>query len=123
MQSLPAVVSRFGLLEKSVKSADYNLVTMHRLLVKGGSTIVLFAPESVVQKNGAVLQGAVSSDLGLVWNKDGVARLFGSQQADALNFYKAPSSLVLVTADRFVRPSQIASTSTQSFPANFYSLF
>jgi len=70
-----------------------------RLLVKGGSTIVLFAPESVVQKNGAVLQGAVSSDLGLVWSKDGVARLFGSQQADALNFYKAPSSLVLVTAD------------------------
>ena len=85
---------------------------MHKLLVKGWSTIVLFAPESVVQKNGAVLQGALSSDLGLVWTKDEVARLFGSQQADALSFYKAPSSLVLVTADRFVPPSQIASTST-----------
>lgn len=68
---------------------------------------MLFAPESVVQKNGAVLQGAVSPDLGLVWSKDGVSRLFGSQQADALNVYKAPSSLVLVTADRFVRTSKL----------------
>lgn len=70
--------------------------------MQGGATVILFAPEAVVQSNPALLQAAVSPDLGLVWSKDGVARLFNSQQPGALNLYKAPTSLVMVTADRFV---------------------
>lgn len=73
-----------------------------RLLVQGGATVLVFAPESVIQKNATLLKAAVSPDLGLVWSKDGVARLFASKESGASNLYKAPASVVLVTADRFV---------------------
>lgn len=77
------------------------LVSGFRLLVQGEATVVVFAPESVVQKNAALLKAAVSPDLGLVWSKDGVARLFACKDSGASNLYKAPTSVVLVTADRF----------------------
>ncbi|KAG0617381.1 hypothetical protein M758_5G185700 [Ceratodon purpureus] len=70
-----------------------------RLLVQGGATVVVFAPESVIQKNAGLLNASVSPDLGLVWTKEGVARLFASKEDGAPNLYKAPSSVVLVTAD------------------------
>nr|PNR37393.1 hypothetical protein PHYPA_020502 [Physcomitrium patens] len=70
-----------------------------RLVIQGGATVVVFAPESVIQKNAGVLKAAVSPDLGVVWSKEGVARLFASKDAGAPNLYKAPSSVVLVTAD------------------------
>ncbi|XP_024399305.1 uncharacterized protein [Physcomitrium patens] len=73
--------------------------TSTRLVIQGGATVVVFAPESVIQKNAGVLKAAVSPDLGVVWSKEGVARLFASKDAGAPNLYKAPSSVVLVTAD------------------------
>ena len=63
------------------------MVTMHKLMLKGGLTIMMFAPKSVVQINSkqwCSSPGAISSDFGLEWSKDGVARLFDSQHADAL---------------------------------------
>ena len=62
---------------------------------------MVFAPESVIQKDAGLLNASVSPDLGLVWSKEGVARLFASKEVGAPNLYKAPSSVVLVTADRF----------------------
>ncbi|CAK9216639.1 unnamed protein product [Sphagnum troendelagicum] len=50
--------------------------------------------------NPALLEAAVSSDLGIAWSKDSVAHLFASHMPQAANLYKTPSSLVLVTADR-----------------------
>jgi len=70
--------------------------------VQGGATVVVFAPESVIQKNAGLLKAAVSPDLGLVWSKEGVARFFASKESGAPNLYQTPSSVVLVTADRFV---------------------
>jgi hypothetical protein len=70
-----------------------------RLLVQGGATVLVFAPESVIQKNATLLKTAVSPDLGLVWSKEGVARLFASKESGASNLYKAPASVVLVTVD------------------------
>ena len=63
--------------------------------------MLVFAPEAVIQKNATLLKAAVSPDLGLVWSKDGVSRLFASKEFGASNLYKAPTSVVLVTADRF----------------------
>lgn len=71
-------------------------------MVSGGATVVVFAPETVIQKNGGLLKSAISPDLGVIWSKEGVARLFASKEAGATNLYKTPTSVVLVTADRFV---------------------
>lgn len=62
---------------------------------------MVFAPESVVQKNVGLLNASVSPDLGIVWSKEGVARLFATKELGAPNLYRAPSSVVLVTADRY----------------------
>jgi len=70
-----------------------------RVVVQGGATVVVFAPETVIQKNGGLLKAAISPDLGVIWSKEGVARLFASKEAGATNLYKTPSSVVLVTAD------------------------
>jgi hypothetical protein len=92
-------MSLAALAAPSVTSRDA-LPLFSRLLVQGGSTVLLFAPESLVQNYPALLKAAVSPDLGIVWSKDGVARLFATHQPQAANLYKTPSSLVLVTADR-----------------------
>ncbi|CAK9256200.1 unnamed protein product [Sphagnum jensenii] len=91
-------MSLAALAAPSVTSRDA-LPLFSRLLVQGGSTVLLFAPESLVQNYPALLKAAVSPDLGIVWSKDGVARLFATHQPQAANLYKTPSSLVLVTAD------------------------
>jgi hypothetical protein len=90
-----------------------------RLLVQGGATVVVFAPESVILKNAGLLKAAVSPDLGLVWSKEGVARLFASKESGAPNLYKTPSSVVLVTADSSGAAPEISKVTPEKAGALF----
>lgn len=71
-----------------------------RILVQGDSTVLLLAPESIVQGSPAVLEASVTTDANSSWSAPGgLATFFSPVDNQAPNLFQAPASFVLVTVD------------------------
>lgn len=68
-----------------------------RLLVSGGSVILLFASEKTIQ---SCKDSLVSADAGVILSSQGVAPFFQSGKSSGSNLFKLPAAVILGSSDR-----------------------
>ncbi|KAI4354189.1 hypothetical protein L6164_003081 [Bauhinia variegata] len=67
-----------------------------RILVSGGSVIILFAPEDTIQ---SCADSLISPDAGIILSPQVVAPLFQARKAGGSNLFKLPTAIVFACSD------------------------
>lgn len=68
-----------------------------RLLILGDSSILLFAPEEIIQTCADQL---VSADAGVIFSSDTVSPLFRTSKSCGPDMLKMPAALIVASSDR-----------------------